>query len=440
MAYEINGTHDPAIESWVDSANNPETDFPIQNLPFGVYKKPGGVESVGVAIGDDIFDISAAFGMELFDGEAAQAARRCGGTQVHTLMAMGKHHWSALRLQLSNILRHDSTVGAKAFSRAVDLLVPQADCVMSKPIYIGDFTDFSASLHHAVRTREIAGAGTVLPENYKWLPIGYHGRSSSIVISGTQIRRPRAQSRIAPENTPSYGKVAKLDFELEVGFLVGKGNKLGEPVTIEHADQHFFGACLLNDWSARDAQSWEVQPLGPFVSKSYATSMSPWIVTMEALAPYRTNATVRPAPDPQPLPYLSHPYDQSHGAIDAMLEAGLRSQSMRESGANADRICLTQLKELYWTPAQLLTHQTSNGCNLRYGDLIGTGTTSGAAATERACMLEITTDGAHPLTLSTGERRSYLVDGDEVILKGWCTREGYRKIGFGECRGIVIAT
>jgi fumarylacetoacetase len=317
-------------------------------------------------------------------------------------------------------------------------MVPQREIELGVPAQVGDYTDFYASLSHATNVGRMFRPDNPLLPNYKWVPIGYHGRSSSLVVSGTPVRRPRGQTSADGKGPPQFGPSSRMDYEVEVGFLIGTGNRLGEPVPISQAGQLIFGLCLLNDWSARDIQAWEYQPLGPFLSKSFATTLSPWVVMMEALAPYRTAAAARASEDPEPLPYLSDPADRSEGAIGVQVEVLLRTTRMRDQDVAPVPLSRSTLAALYWTPAQLVAHHTSNGCNLRPGDLLGSGTISGAARDARGCLLELTSRGAEPLRLPGGEERRFLEDGDEVILRGWCERQGFARIGFGECGGVVL--
>jgi fumarylacetoacetase len=309
-----------------------------------------------------------------------------------------------------------------------------ADVRMLKPAVIGDYTDFYASIDHARNVGRLFRPDHPLLPNYKYVPIGYHGRASSIVLSGTTVRRPKGQIVSSPGAAPRFAPTQALDYEIEVGFFVGAGNRLGERIEIEDAASHLFGVCLLNDWTARDIQAWEYQPLGPFLAKSFATCISPWIVTMEALAPFRTAAYARPAEDPAPLPYLASEKDMREGGIDLSLEVYLRSARMDE----AVRVSRSNLRNLYWTPAQLLTHHASNGCNLQAGDLLGSGTVSGPEKESLGCLLELTGNGREPISLVAGERHGFLEDGDEVVFRGYCERDGFVGIGLGECRGTVV--
>jgi fumarylacetoacetase len=436
MSRSINATHDPSLRSWVESANQKDTDFPIQNLPFGVFRPQGSAEPsrIGVAIGDQILDLviccEAGFLQEL--PEKLQEA--CAAPNLNPLMAMGSDAMSALRRCLSELLRYDEQTPPPERK----ILIPMSEAELLLPAAIGDYTDFYASIFHATNVGKLFRPDNPLLPNYKYVPIAYHGRASSIVPSGTSIKRPKGQRKKPEESAPSFGASQLLDYELEVGFFVGVGNELGQAIAINHAEEHIFGLCLVNDWSARDIQAWEYQPLGPFLSKSFATTVSPWVVTLEALAPFRCPAFQRAEGDPLPLPYLSSSLDASLGGIDLTVEVLLRSAQMREAGMEPFRLSRASFKQMYWTLAQMLTHQSSNGCNLRPGDLLASGTVSNAEAGSQGCLLEITQRGSKPVELPTGEVRAFLCDGDEVILRGYCEKEGYAKVGFGECRSIVL--
>ena len=436
MTRILDETHDPARRSWVESANG-HPDFPIQNLPFGIFRRRGGadVPSGGVAVGDSVLDLSACVEAGLFSGDAERAARACTAPELNGFMALGGRYWSALRRAVSRLLTVDA--GEPLEPRAAPtLLVPVSDVELLSPAAIGDYTDFYASLHHATNVGTMMRPENPLFPNYKWVPIGYHGRASSIVPSGTPVRRPRGQTRDGSAGAPTFGASRRLDYEVEVGFFVGPGNPLGEPISVRDASRHLFGICLLNDWSARDVQAWEYQPLGPFLAKNFATTISPWIVTLDALAPFR-GPLARPAGDPEPLPYLDDEDDRRAGVIDLTLEVLLVSSRMRGQRMPPVSLSVSRLRDLYWTPAQLLAHHASGGCNLRAGDLLGSGTVSGPTRESRGCLLELTWRGAEPLVLPTGEERRFLEDGDEVIFRGWCEREGFVRIGLGECRGEV---
>ena len=402
----IDRTHDPALRSWVESANQPDSDFPIQNLPYATFRC-GSETHVGVAIGDQVLDVT----------EALQIP------SMLSLMDMPKTVRIALRQRISHLLSKDPAVAAH--------LVPIAEVVLTMPCEIGDYTDFYASIHHATNVGSMFRPDNPLLPNYKWLPVGYHGRASSIVISGTDVRRPWGQSAEHPGGPPSFAPSRRLDYELELGAFLGPGNAIGQPIPASQAGDHIFGVCLLNDWSARDIQTWEYQPLGPFLAKNFATSISPWVVTMEALEPFRRASEPRPPSDPQPLPHLQTGIAEAYGIT---LEVWLRSSQM----SAPMRVSRSHFASLYWTLSQMVAHHSSNGCSLRPGDLIGSGTVSGPDKENRGCLLEMTWRGAEPLQLPTGEIRKFLEDGDEVTLRGWCEAPGYRRIGLGECRGKVL--
>jgi len=439
MNYAINATHDPALRSWVESANAPGTEFPIQNLPFGSFQRTGSPEAPrsGVAIGDQIFDVGAAARDGLMTGRTWGSGLVCASADLNGLMSMGPEAWSPLRARISSLLSVHASADER--EKAKKHLIPMSAVEMLLPARIGDYSDFYASIHHATNVGKMLRPDNPLLPNYKYVPIGYHGRSSSIVVSGTAVRRPKGQRKPDGAAEPVFGPSQSLDYELEVGFFVGGGNFQGEAVPIDTAEEHLFGVCLLNDWSARDVQAWEYQPLGPFLAKSFATSISPWVVTIEALEPFRLPAFARPAGDPAPLPYLSSPRQSSHGGVDLTLQVLLATKKMREQKVAPVEVCRSNLRNLYWTPAQLLAHHTSNGCHLRPGDLLGSGTVSGESKESRGCLLERTWRGSEPLALPGGETRRFLEDGDEVILRGFCERQGLVRIGLGECRGVVEA-
>ena len=437
----MNETHDPALASWVDSAQN-HPDFPIQNLPYGVFRrrKASGPPSVGVAIGDQILDLAGCSDIAGFTGLAAQAARAAHAASLNPLMALGPEHWSALRRQISALLASDSAAFRANRQLGERVLVPMADAELGLPAEIGDYTDFYASVYHASNVGSMFRPDNPLLPNYKWVPVGYHGRASSIVSSGTPVRRPRGQIKAPNSDSPVFGPTQALDYEMEVGCFVGPGNELGAPVTMERAEDHLFGLCLVNDWSARDIQTWEYQPLGPFLAKNFATSVSPWVVTLEALEPYRAPAFARAAGDPSPLPYLDSPDNRRRGGIDLTVEVLLTTVRMRKERLPPHRLSRGTMADLYWTPAQMFTHHTSNGCNLQPGDLFASGTISGPTQDSRGCLLELTWRGSEPLTLPTGETRKFLEDGDEVIMRGFCESPGATRIGFGECRGVIVGS
>jgi fumarylacetoacetase len=414
----LDRTHDPDLRSWVESANLPGSDFPIQNLPFGIFRRKGTREPLrgGVAIGDQILDL-AALGLKT-------------GPTLNSLAAAGRPTWQRLRAELSRVLSTKNTRW-KALRRH---LVPMKRAQLSLPLAIGDYSDFYAGIHHASNVGRLLRPDNPLMPNYKWLPIGYHGRASSVVVSGTPVVRPKGQVKPPDAMMPAYAPCRRLDYEVELGFAVGPGNRLGRPIPIGKARQHVFGVLLLNDWSARDIQTWEYQPLGPFLAKSFATTLSPWLVTLEALEPYRCPAYPRPSGDPQPLPYLSDEEDQREGGYDIGMEMFLRTRNMK----TATRLSRASFRDSYWTLAQIVAHQSSNGCNLQTGDLLGSGTISGATADSRGSLMELAQAGRQPLALPDGEARAFLEDGDEVILRGRCSRDGFASIGFGEAAGRVL--
>lgn len=426
-----NETHDPALHSWVASANSGTTDFPIQNLPFGVFSPANDADwRIGVAIGSAVLDLRAAVQRGVFSGPLWQAL--CAGT-LNEYMALGPPVWTYVRKELSRALRSGS--GHQSELKAC--LFAQTDVRLRVPARIGDYTDFFTSVHHATRVGTLLRPEKPLPPNYKWLPIAYHGRSSSIVISGTPFSRPIGQRAPRGATEPSFGASQRLDYELELAAYVGPGNALGSAIRVAEAEGHVFGFCLLNDWSARDIQAWEYQPLGPFLAKSFATSVSAWIVTLEALEPYR-RAWSRPAADPSPLPYLDHPTLRERGAIDIRMKVWLRTAAMiaREQPA----VCLSEsnYRDAYWCLAQMVAHHTVGGCNLCPGDLLATGTQSGPELAQSGSLLELTNGGKAAIALPNGEERRFLEDGDEITLTASCERPGAATIGFGSCAGTVL--
>lgn len=435
-----NETHGSDLRSWVESAGDPGTEFPIQNLPLGVFRPRGTSEPFRVcaAIGDSVLDLAAAAHSGLLDGAASRAGSRCAAPSLNALMALEPAHWGALRVQVSRLLRADTAEGERARRLRSEILVDRAEAELTLPVAVGDFTDFYASIHHAANVGRMLRPENPLLPNYKWVPIGYHGRSSTLIASGSPVRRPSGQVSADGKGPPTVAPTARLDYEAEAGFYVGLGNSLGEPVAIGQAERFLFGVCLLNDWSARDIQAWEYQPLGPFLSKNFATTLSPWVVTFDALTPYRVPADERPADDPAPLPYLSSADDAARGGVAIEIEVFLRTARMREHHLAPVRLSRSSLARMYWTAAQLLTHHASNGCHLRPGDLLGSGTVSGPTPDSRGCLLELTARGTVPIALPNGEQRSFLEDGDEVLLRGFCEREGFARIGFGDCRGIIL--
>lgn len=437
MALALNFTHDPARLSWVEAANQPDHDFPLQNLPLGVFARDDQAPArIGVAIGHQILDLAAAAETGLLPASIASA---CRSPSLNLLMAAGATANSTLRARLSELLGADTCPRDHPLRASVAAcLVESRDIQLRLPAEIGDYTDFYASSFHASRVGALFRPDQPLLPNYKWVPIGYHGRASSIVVSPTPVRRPHGQAKSSDAAAPTFGPSRLLDYEVELAAYVGPGNPLGESIPLAHAERHLFGFSLLNDWSARDLQSWEYQPLGPFLAKSFATTVSPWVVTLEALAPFREPSPARPAGDPDPLPYLHSTGDQRDGGLGLTLEALLLTPRLRAAGGPPEIVATVTSGTMYWTFAQLLTHHASNGCNLRSGDLLGSGTISGPAPTACGCLLELTRRGREPFTLSNGERRTFLEDGDEVILRGHAQRPGARRIGFGECRGVVL--
>ena len=433
MMDQIDETHDPHLRSWVAGADAPDGDFPIQNLPFGVFRIAGSrrVGRVGVAIGDHILE--AARVAPLLEAEAAAAARACASSSLNRLMALGRPASTALRRGLSRLLSD-----RRRSSEVHPFLTPMAGAELMLPARIGDYTDFYASAHHATNVGALFRPDNPLLPNYKWVPIAYHGRASSIVASGSPVVRPNGQTLAPGAATPSFGPSRSLDYEMELGVYVGAPSRQGSAIPIDRADGHIFGVCLLNDWSARDIQAWEYQPLGPFLSKNFATTVSPWVVTAEALAPFRTPAPPRPQGDPAPLPYLTSGDDQAVGGLHIALEAELSTTRMRSEGQPPATLSRANATDLYWTVAQMVAHHASGGCGLHAGDLLGSGTVSGADRKTAGCLLEITRRGAEPVRLPDGETRTFLEDGDELILRGRCEREGFAPIGLGECRGSIM--
>ncbi len=423
------------MRSWVESANAAGRGFGIGNLPYGVFRRLPGKERprIGVAVGDRILDLRVMAHAGFLRGLGEALREACVAGELNGLMALGRGEQARLRERLRTLLAEGgpdeaavrATPGAFCWQREAEML---------KPARIGDYTDFYASLHHATRVGKLFRPESPLLPNYKWVPIAYHGRASSIVISGTEVRRPCGQ---LPGDPPLYTASRALDYELELGVFIGPGNELGETIPLGEAEEHLFGFCLVNDWSARDIQRWEYQPLGPFLGKNFATTISPWVVTVEALEAYRVPAAERAMGDPAPLPYLTGPAGLGRAAFDITLEVAIETARMREQGIAPVRVCKANARELYWTPAQMVSHHASNGCNLRPGDLLATGTVSGKDEESRGCLLEIT-GGGEPLVIGDGETRRYLEDGDEVILTGYAERPGQERIGFGECRGRVV--
>jgi fumarylacetoacetase len=436
----LDETHGLALHSWVESAARPDTDFPIQNLPLGVFRAPRRAARPGIAIGDEILDLAAARKAALLSAEVAELVTLCTDERsLNPLMAAGRDMLSRLRQEMSRLLRADTAEGRRAAAERKRLLVRASEAELLLPARVGDYTDFYASIHHATNVGSMFRPDNALLPNYKYVPIGYHGRASSIVASGSGIRRPSGQTRDDQAAAPEFGPTRRLDYELEVGAFIAAGNSLGAPIPVSEAERYVAGLCLVNDWSARDVQAWEYQPLGPFLAKNFATTVSPWLVSLDALAPFRAPAYARPAGDPAPLGYLRDDANERAGGIAITLEVLLASARMRDEGRAPARVSLGSFTSMYWTLAQLVAHHTSNGCNLQAGDLLASGTVSGATPESRGCLLERTWRGTEPFALPTGEVRRFLEDGDEVILRAWCERDGFRRIGFGECRGVVAA-
>jgi len=420
--------------SWVEHANG-HSDFPLQNLPLGIFSRPGETLRCGVAIGDAILDLEAVLAAGLFEGQAKAAVEATRGGALNAFFALGRNARVALRERLLALLGEHGEHQAQLKAA----LYPASDCQLHLPAKVGDYTDFYVGIQHATNVGKLFRPDNPLLPNYKYVPIGYHGRASTLRPSGTDVRRPKGQTLPAGHTEPSFGPCARLDYELELGIWIAQGNDIGQAIPIAEADQHLAGLCLLNDWSARDIQAWEYQPLGPFLSKSFITTLSPWVVTAEALEPFRCAQPARPEGDPQPLPYLLDPRDQAQGAFDIELEVLLLTERMRERGLPAHRLALSNTLNMYWTVAQLIAHHSVNGCQLQPGDLFGSGTLSGATPDSYGSLLEITVGGKQPVELASGEVRKFLEDGDEIILRARCQRDGAASIGFGECRGKIIA-
>ena len=428
----LDETHDPARRSWVESANG-HLDFPIQNLPLGVFSVGNGEPRIGVAIGDMILDLKGLSGAGLLDEHWGLAL---GLSTLNAWFAHGRKDGCQLRRRLSDLLSNDS------FRHAVEKhLVRQSAAEMHLPCAIGDYTDFYVGIHHATNVGKQFRPDNPLLPNYKYVPIGYHGRASSVRVSGEPVVRPKGQRKAPDADRPDYGPSRRLDYELELGIFIGPGNQLGQAISIGEASDHIAGYCLLNDWSARDLQAWEYQPLGPFLAKNFLTSISPWVVTPEALAPFRRAMPPRPEGDPAPLPYLSDEADQNGGGLGIQLEVALLTARMREAGLAPHVLSRGEAAAaMYWSAAQIVTHHASNGCNLQPGDLIGTGTLSTAGETGLGSLMEISKGGREPIALPTGENRSFLEDGDELTLSARCEATDAASIGFGSCTGRVLPT
>ena len=429
----LDHTHDPAARSWVASANATGADFPIQNLPFAVFRRANSGEAWrgGVAIGDQVLDLAALAQIRALAPALQSVVEAGAGPELNPLMALGQPAWRALRHGLFDLLReaggsHDAVAAC---------LVAQRDVEFTLPARIGDYTDFYTSLHHALNIGKLFNLE--LSPSFKWLPTAYHGRSSSIGVSGQAFRRPNGQRMLAGGTTPQYGPCARLDYELELGIFIGPGNPLGERIALSEVDAHVFGLCLLNDWSARDIQAWEMAPLGPFHAKNFATTISPWIVTMDALEPFR-QAWTRAESEPQPLPYLDSADTRARGALDIRLEVQIQTEQMRLASTPPQTISRTSFVNQYWTAGQMVAHHAADGCNLQPGDLLGSGTISGPTLDQAGAMMELALAGRQPVALESGETRSFLQDGDAVVFKGWCEREGFARIGFGLNEGRVL--
>jgi fumarylacetoacetase len=433
----LNHTHDPAAASWVTSAQAPDTDFPIQNLPWGVFQRREAADGFrgGLAIGDQVLDLRALAQSGALTGLAQDAAQAASQPTLNAFMALGPEAWQALRHAAFGLLSNTASADARALVQPC--LLAQADVVMGLPAHIGDYTDFYTSIYHATNIGKLFRPDNPLLPNYTWVPIGYHGRASSVQVSGHGFKRPSGQVLPLGATEPVFSACKRLDWELELGVFVGTGNALGEPIALDQAEDHVFGLCLLNDWSARDIQAWEYQPLGPFLSKNFATTVSPWVVSMEALAPYR-QALQRPDGKTNDMAYLRSDHNAQQGAVDVQLTIGLTSEAMRAAGQPVHNVCQTSYRHAYWTLAQMVAHHTVNGCNLQPGDLLGTGTLSGPTLDQAGALIELTQGGKVPLTLPSGEQRTFLLDGDEVTMRGWCEKPGAARIGFGECVALVL--
>ncbi len=434
MSTLLDDTHAPGLQSWVPSAQAADTDFPLQNLPYGRFRRQGSDEPlrIGVAIGDEVLDLRLAASAMAWPAELGEVIKALAAGELKPLMAESV----AMRRLIRNTLSQALRTGSAQQTALTHCLVPMKDAELHLPCEVGDYTDFYTGIHHATTVGKLFRPDNPLLPNYKWVPIGYHGRASSLCVSGQAVRRPWGQIK-GEADTPEFAPTRRLDHELELAAYVGPGNGLGEPVPMPQAEDHLFGLSLLNDWSARDLQAWEYQPLGPFLAKNFASTLSPWVVTMEALAPFREPFT-RPAGDPQPLPYLDSPANREQGALNIQLEVWLQTATMRAQGQAATRLMQSNAHDAYWTWAQLPTHHTSNGCNLRPGDVLGSGTLSGPEASQGGSMLELSQGGKTPLILPNGESRTFLLDGDTLILRGHAERAGARRIGFGDCAATVV--
>ncbi len=433
----LDATHDPALKSWVASANTAGTDFPIQNLPLGRFRRRASdgqtpqVPRAGVAIGDQVLDLNLAAENCPWPEDVDPLFKPLAAGDIAGFMRLGRPAWKRLRAALSKALAE----GSELAPFLETCLLPRAEAQMSLPCRIGDYTDFFTGIHHARAVGALFRPDQPLLPNYAWVPIAYHGRASSVGLGGP-VKRPHGQTR-SSDGPPQFGPSRRLDYELELGLWIGAENPLGSPVSMAQADERLFGISLLNDWSARDIQAWEYQPLGPFLAKSFATSVSPWLVSFEALAPFR-RPLVRAEGEPDPLPHLDSELNRAAGAFDISLEVWLQTAKMRSTGQPPVRLSQSNALDAYWTPAQLVAHHTSNGCNLQIGDLLGTGTLSGPRPEQGGSLLELSQGGREPLTLTSGEHRSFLEDGDTVILRAFCAAPGRVRIGLGQLAGTVM--
>ncbi|WP_159279017.1 fumarylacetoacetase [Variovorax boronicumulans] len=433
----LNHTHDVGARSWVASANVAGSDFPIQNLPYAMFRRTGSPEPFrgGVAIGDQVLDLAALAAGSHVDGLALDAARAAALPALNDFFTLGPPAWQALRHAVFALLHSDAPAATADDLRGC--LVPQAEVEYTVPARIGDYTDFYTSIDHALNISRLMNPDGDVTPNFRWVPTAYHGRVSTIGVSGQRFHRPMGQAMAPGAKAPTYQACARLDYELELGVWIGQGNAQGEAIPLARAEDHIFGLCLLNDWSARDIQFWEMAPLGPFLAKNFATTISPWIVTMEALAPYR-QAWTRPVNEPQPLAYLESSANREGGALDIRLEVWLESEKARAQKTGPSRLSGTSFKHQYWSVAQMVAHHTVGGCSLNPGDLFGSGTISGPGEGEAGAIIELTRAAQTPVTLANGETRGFLEDGDAVLLRGWCEKPGHARIGFGESRGTVL--
>ncbi|MGB3795747.1 MAG: fumarylacetoacetase [Alteraurantiacibacter sp.] len=431
MTIETDFTHDPDASSWVESADG-HPHFPVQNLPLGVFSPPnGGEPRGGIAIGDMILDLADI--AEILELDAATGAQLASGAKLNDLLQRGPDTMRALRHGVFKLLTDDSNKASLEPALHV-----AADCDLYVPVTIGDYTDFYTGIHHAKNIGSLFRPDNPLLPNYKYVPIGYHGRSSSIRLSGKDVRRPSGQKKPAEEGAqPDFGPSARLDYEMEMGIWIGKGNGLGQPIPIDRAEEHIAGISILNDWSARDIQAWEYQPLGPFLAKNFHSTISPWIVTMDALAPFRTAQPARPAGDPAPLEYLMDQGDQQAGAFDVTMDVYISTAKMREDGDEPQRLSTGPMTSMYWTAAQLVTHHSVGGCNMCAGDLMGTGTLTSGEEGGEGSLIELTEGGKNAISLANGETRTFLENGDEIIMTAYAEKAGFARIGLGECRAVI---